>query len=126
MLVHYLKGKIHRARVTEANLEYEGSITIGRDLLDASGFVPFERVEVYNCTNGERFATYAIEGPPGTICINGAAAWKAKRDDVVIIASYCMLDKEEALRHKPTLVYVDDKNQVKQVSHTGFRHGTIM
>lgn len=116
MMVSYLKAKIHRATVTDANLEYEGSITIGRDLLDASGFTPFERVEIYNITNGERFATYAIEGAPGTICINGAAAWKARKGDMVIIASYCFLNKEEALRWQPTLVYVDGKNQVTSVA----------
>lgn len=116
MLLTYLKAKIHRARVTDANLEYEGSITIGRDLLDASSFQPFERVEIYNVTNGERFATYVMEGPPGTICINGAAAWKGRKDDIIIIASYCQLDAQEALRWRPTLVYVDEKNAVKSVS----------
>ena len=115
MTVSYLKGKIHRARVTDANLEYEGSITLGRNLLDASGFIPFERVEIYNVTNGERFATYVIEGSPGTVCINGAAAWKARKGDVIIIASYCNLEKEEALRFKPTLVYVDEKNDVTAI-----------
>ena len=103
MLVQYLKAKIHRALVTDANLEYEGSITLGRNLLDASGLQPFERVEVYNVTNGERFATYVIEGPLGTVCINGAAAWKARKGDTVIIASYCILDKDEAVRWVPTL-----------------------
>ena len=116
MLLTYLKAKIHRARVTDANLEYEGSITIGRNLLDASGFQPFERVEIYNVTNGERFATYVIEGPVGTICINGAAAWKARKDDIIIIASYCQLDKEEALRHQPTLVYVDSGNEITSIA----------
>lgn len=117
MIVTYLKGKIHRATVTDANLDYEGSITIGRELIDAAGFTPFERVEIYNVTNGERFATYVIEGGPRTICINGAAAWKARKGDIIIIASYCNLDREEALRHVPTLVYVDESNRVKSLSH---------
>jgi|JI10StandDraft_1071094.scaffolds.fasta_scaffold214186_3 aspartate 1-decarboxylase len=116
MILTYLKAKIHRATVTDANLEYEGSITIGRNLLDASGFQPFERVEIYNVTNGERFATYVMEGPVGTICINGAAAWKGRKGDIIIIAAYCQLDKEEALRFKPTLVYVDEKNEIKSIS----------
>ncbi len=116
MLLTYLKAKIHRARVTDANLEYEGSITIGNDLLEASGFQPFERVEIYNVTNGERFATYVMEGPPGTICINGAAAWKARKGDTVIIAAYCQIDKTEASSFLPTLVYVDDENRVKSIS----------
>lgn len=116
MMVSYLKAKIHRATVTDANLEYEGSVTVGRNLLDASGLIPFERVEIYNITNGERFATYVIEGPPNVICINGAAAHKARKGDMVILASYCFLDREEALRHVPTLVYVDAKNDVKSVA----------
>ncbi len=116
MLVSYLKSKIHRVTVTDSNLEYEGSVTVGRNLLDASGFNPFERVEIYNITNGERFATYVIEGPPGVICINGAGAHKARKGDMIILATYCLLDKEEALRHVPTLVYVDEKNDVKSVA----------
>jgi aspartate 1-decarboxylase len=116
MLLTYLKAKIHRATVTDANLEYEGSITIGRDLLDASGFQPYERVEIYNVTNGERFATYVIEGPVGSLVINGAAAWKGRKGDIVIIAAYCQIDKEEALNFRPTLVYVDERNAVKSIS----------
>lgn len=116
MLSHYLKAKIHRATVTDANLEYEGSITLGSELLEASGIRPFEKVEIYNVTNGERFATYAIPGARGTVCLNGAAAWKARPKDLVIIASYCMLTAEEATSHRPTLVFVDPKNEIRQVT----------
>lgn len=116
MWVEYLKCKIHRATVTEANLHYRGSITIDRNLLEASGLRPFEKVEIYNITNGERFATYVIEGPAGVICLNGAAAWKAKKDDLVIIASYCWLDDKEAREHKPRLVYVDEVNRVTNIA----------
>jgi aspartate 1-decarboxylase len=116
MLVHFLKAKIHRATVTDANLHYTGSITIDRRLLEASGIRPFEKVEIYNVTNGERFATYAIEGGPGEICLNGAAAWKAKAKDLVIIASYCMLSDEEQGTHQPALVYVNEKNEIQSVA----------
>src|SRR5262249_55921364 len=115
MLVSYLKAKIHRATVTEANLDYEGSITIDAGLLDASGIRPFEKVHVYNVTNGERFPTYAIEGGKGTICLNGAAAWKAKPGDLVIIASYCLMTPEEARSHQPKLVFVGPDNAIRSV-----------
>lgn len=117
MLTHFLKCKIHRATVTDANLHYKGSITIDRALMEAAGLRVFERVEVYNITNGERFATYVIEGGPGTICLNGAAAWKAKPDDLVIIASYCLLDDKEAQTHVPRQVYVGPKNEITNVTH---------
>lgn len=117
MLVHYLKAKIHRATVTDANLEYQGSITLGAELLEASGIRPFEKVEIYNITNGERFATYAIVGSPGTVCLNGAAAWKARPNDLIIIASYCMMTEDEYRSHKPTLVFVGPKNEIKEVKH---------
>jgi len=115
MLVSYLKCKIHRATVTDANLHYEGSITIDRQLMEAAGLRTFERVEIYNVSNGERFATYVIEGGPGTICLNGAAAWKAKKDDLIIIASYCLLDTKEASFHKPRQVFVGPANDLDQV-----------
>lgn len=116
MTVTYLKAKIHRATVTDANLEYEGSISIGRELVEAAGLQPFEQVDVYNLTNGERFHTYVIPGAPGMICLNGAAAWKAKPKDLVIIASYCQLNEEEARAHKPRLVFVGENNQIKWVA----------
>jgi aspartate 1-decarboxylase len=107
-----LKSKIHRATVTDANLHYQGSITIDPLLLEAADIVPFEKVEIYNVTNGERFATYAIEGRPGAgeIVINGAAAHKAGTGDIVIIASYAVYQEESVRGHKPSLVFVDDAN----------------
>jgi aspartate 1-decarboxylase len=110
-----LKSKIHRATVTDADLEYEGSITIDRDLLKASDIWPFERVEVYNIDNGERFATYAIEAPAGSgeICVNGAAAHLVKPGHKVIIASYVSMEEAEIPRYEQRIVLVDDKNRQK-------------
>lgn len=111
-----LKSKIHRVRVTDANLDYEGSITIDSALLDASDILPYEKVEIYNVSNGERFSTYAIRGEKGSgiICINGAAARKASRGDIIIIASYVMTDDAAARDWHPKCVYVNDKNQQKK------------
>jgi aspartate 1-decarboxylase len=108
-----LKSKIHRATVTDANLLYQGSVTIDPLLLAAADLVEFERVEIYNCTNGERFATYAIPGTPGQgeIVINGAAAHKAQAGDVVIIASYADYEAHELAGHQPALVFVDENNR---------------
>ena len=111
-----LKSKIHRATVTDADLDYEGSISIDPALARAADFVPFERVEIYNITNGERFATYFIEGREGSgeITLNGAAAHKAGRDDLVIICSYAEYTEVEARGHKPNLVYVDECNKIRR------------
>lgn len=117
-----LKGKIHRARVTDANLNYEGSITIDAALMEAADILPFEQVQVYNLTNGNRFETYAIAGErdSGVICINGAAAHKASEGDLVIIASYGVLDEQELTRSHPRLVYVDEANRiVKTIDEAG-------
>ncbi|MDP0500490.1 MAG: aspartate 1-decarboxylase [Verrucomicrobiota bacterium JB022] len=109
-----LKSKIHRATVTGADLDYEGSISIDPTLIEAADLMLFERVEIYNCNNGERFATYVIEGKPGEICLNGAAARKAHRGDIVIIASYAEYeDGQEAKSHAPKLVFVDGQNAMK-------------
>jgi aspartate 1-decarboxylase len=107
-----LKSKIHRATVTGADLEYEGSITIDPLLLAAADILPYEAVDVWNVTYGTRFQTYAIEGQPGsgTICINGAAARLVSRGDKVIIASWLEISDEEAAAYEPKLVFVDDKN----------------
>lgn len=109
-----LKSKIHRATVTDANLHYQGSVTIDPLLMEAADLLHHERVEIYNITNGERFATYAIPGRPGAgeIVINGAAAHKAKTGDLVILATYATYSDAEARAHKPSLVYVDDKNRI--------------
>ncbi len=112
-----LKAKIHRARVTDANLDYEGSITIDEELMEAADILPFEQVQIYDLTNGNRFETYALKGKRGSgvICINGAAAHKATTDDLIIIASFGLLDKEEHAHHRPKLVYVDEANRIIQV-----------
>jgi aspartate 1-decarboxylase len=107
-----LKSKIHRATVTDANLHYQGSITIDPLLLEAADIVPFEKVEIYNVTNGERFATYAIEGTSGAgeIVLNGAAAHKVSPGHIVIIASYATYQEDAVRGHKPALIFVDEKN----------------
>ena len=107
-----LKSKLHRATVTDANLAYEGSISIDPALIQAAELLPHERVEVYNCNNGQRFATYVIPGKAGEICLNGAAARCALPGDLVIIASYCSLEAEAATRHVPTVVMLDAANEV--------------
>ena len=108
-----LKSKIHRATVTDADLNYEGSISIDPKLCDAARLLPYERVEVYNCNNGNRFATYVIFGKSGEICLNGAAARLVHRGDQVIIASYADLEEEECLRHQPQLVFVNSQNRIQ-------------
>jgi len=117
-----LKSKIHRATVTDANLHYQGSITIDPILLEAADLLHHERVEIYNVTNGERFATYAIPGHygAGEIVLNGAAAHKVSVGDVVIIASYAVYSDAEARALKPSLVFVDSKNRILEVT-TGER-----
>jgi aspartate 1-decarboxylase len=114
MIRFFLRSKIHRATVTEANAEYEGSITIDRHLMNAADLMPYEKVEVYNVTNGNRWETYVIEGEPGggDIHVNGAAAHLAKEGDKVIIACYCSLHEGQVLTHRPKLVFVDAKNRV--------------
>lgn len=110
-----LKSKIHRATVTDANLHYQGSITLDPLLMAATDIVPHERVEVYNVTNGERFATYAIPGVAGDgqVVINGAAAHKAGAGDIVIIATYASYDETEVERHRPAVVFVDARNRAE-------------
>jgi len=108
-----LKSKIHRARVTQVNIDYEGSITIDRLLMQAADILPYERVEVLDIHNGARFDTYAIAGEEGSgvICLNGAAARLAAKDDLVIILSYCQVPENEAANIKPRIVYVDSQNR---------------
>ena len=109
-----LKSKIHRATLTDADLNYEGSVTIDEDLMEAADILPFEQVQIYDINNGNRFETYTIKGERGSgmICVNGAAARLVSRGDLVIIASYFNLDEKEAAKHKPRLIYVDDKNSI--------------
>jgi aspartate 1-decarboxylase len=108
-----LKSKIHRATVTGGCLDYQGSVTIDPLLMEAADLLEFERVEVYNVTNGERFATYAIPGTPGKgeIVLNGAAAHKARTNDIVILATYAVYENDELRGHKPSLVFVDERNR---------------
>ena len=105
-----LKNKIHRATITDSNIDYEGSITIDRKLMEEADILPYEQVQVLDINNGSRFTTYAIEGGPGEICINGAAARLVSVGDLVIILSYCHLNDEEARNCRPTLVHVDANN----------------
>ena len=117
MLYNMLAGKIHRATVTNANLHYEGSITIDKDLLEAAKILPFSQVQIYNITNGNRFETYAIVGERGAgeMVINGAAAHKASTGDLIIVACFVHLDAQEAANHKPSMVYVDADNAIVEV-----------
>lgn len=115
MFIEVVKSKIHRVTVTEANLNYIGSITIDEDLLDAANLIANEKVAIVNNNNGERFETYIIKGERGSgvICLNGAAARKAQPGDIIIIMSYAMMDFEEAKSFKPTVVFPDSMtNQV--------------
>ena len=114
MLRTMLRSKIHRARVTQADLNYEGSITIDTILLDEAKMVPFEKVEIYNVTNGSRLSTYVIPGIKGSgkVCINGAAARLVKVDDVVIICCYGDMNEEEVANHSAQIVLVDHDNNI--------------
>jgi aspartate 1-decarboxylase len=116
MLRFMLKTKIHRARITEANIAYEGSITIDRNLMDAVGIIPFEQVGVYNINNGERFETYVIEGERGTgvIGLNGAAARKGLVGDRIIIVTYTAVTDDELEGFKPNILLMDENNNIKQ------------
>lgn len=109
-----LRSKIHRARVTECNVDYEGSITIDTDLMEAADILPYERVDVLNINNGARFSTYVIEGREGSgeICLNGAAARLVAKDDLVIILSYQQVSDEDASMVAPKMVYVDSQNKI--------------
>lgn len=117
MLVQLMKGKIHRATVTECDLHYEGSVSVDAGLIRAAGFLLHERVDIYNINNGERFSTYVIEAPEGSgsIGLNGAAARLAMQGDKIILCSYALFSPEEALRHTPLVVMVDEQNRVKDV-----------
>ena len=109
-----LKGKIHRATVTEANLNYMGSLTLDENLMDAAGLIEYEKIQVLDITNGSRIETYIIRGKRGSgqVCINGAAAHLIQTGDLVIIVSYCQLSDKESLYHQPKIVHVDADNRV--------------
>ena len=118
MLVTLMRAKLHRATVTQADLHYEGSIAVDRDLLDASGILPHEQVDVLNIDTGARFTTYAIEAPRGsrTIGVNGAAARLVQKGDKVIVVTYGQLPIEEARNYAPTVVLLDDDNRPKRAA----------
>lgn len=111
-----LKSKIHRARVTGACIDYEGSVTIDSTLLEAADIVEYEQVHIYNVNNGERFTTYVIQGEPGSgvICLNGAAARKVAVNDLVIICTYVSMDNDQCKGHHAVNVFVDESNRIKQ------------
>lgn len=115
MFRYMLKSKIHRATITDANLNYEGSLTVDKDLLDRAGLVPFEKIKIYNINNGERFDTYIIEGPSGsgTISLNGAAARKGLVGDLIIIASYALFSPEEIIDFRPKIIVLHPDNSIK-------------
>ncbi len=115
MIRTLMKSKIHRATVTEANIEYEGSVSIDTDLMEAADLLPYERVDIWDCTNGARLSTYAIPGEPGSgeICINGAAAHLVKPGDLVIIATFAQMDDEEARGFEARRVFVDERNRIR-------------
>jgi aspartate 1-decarboxylase len=111
-----MKSKIHRATVTEANLDYEGSLTIDEELLEAADILPNEQVHVWDVTNGNRLITYALAGKPGSgiVCVNGAGAHLIKPGDLVIVATYAMMKDKDAQRYKPLVVFVDAANRLKK------------
>ncbi len=117
MKIEMLKAKIHRATITEADLNYVGSITIDEDLLDASGILEYERVYVLDINNGNRLDTYTIKGERGSgvICLNGAAARLVSPGDLCIILSYCSLTPEEAKKHDPVVVHVNENNEITEI-----------
>ncbi|HQT91750.1 MAG TPA: aspartate 1-decarboxylase [Candidatus Kryptobacter bacterium] len=117
MILTLCKSKIHRVRVTEAELYYEGSLTVDTDLLNASGILPYEKVQVVNVNNGERFETYIIPGQAGSgvICLNGPAARMGTVGDEIIVIAYAEFEEAEARKYLPTVVLVDQKNKIKQI-----------
>lgn len=116
MMIRMLQSKLHRATVTEAQLNYEGSITVSEDLLEIAGILPYQEVDVLNITNGARFTTYTIVGERGKgyICVNGAAARLVQKGDLVIICSYVQMEADKAKHHKPNVVLLNEHNKVKK------------
>lgn len=126
MEITMLKGKIHRATVTQAELDYVGSITVDMDLLDAAGILEYEKVQVVDINNGARLETYTIAGERGSgvICLNGAAARCVQKGDKVIIMAYCNMTPDEAKAHRPSVVFVNDGNKIESVMEYE-KHGEI-
>ncbi len=126
MLLNVLKGKIHRATVVQAELDYVGSITIDTKLMEAAGILEYEQVQIVDVNNGNRFETYVIAGEPdsGMICLNGAAARMVSTGDKIIIMCYAQMTREEYDNHKPSVVFVDDDNKISRVSSYE-KHGQL-
>lgn len=126
MTVELLKGKIHRAQVTQAKLDYVGSITVDEELLDAAGILEYEKVQIVDINNGNRFETYTISGEPGSgmICLNGAAARCVSTGDKVIIMAYGSYDEKEARSHRPSVVFVDEQNRISRITSYE-KHGLL-
>ncbi len=126
MTLEMLKGKIHRAVVTQAELDYVGSITVDEELLKASGILEYEKVQIVDINNGNRFETYTIAGKPGSgmICLNGAAARCVSVGDKIIIMAYAQLSCEEAKTHKPSVVFVDEENHISRITSYE-KHGRL-
>lgn len=126
MTVEMLKGKIHRATVIQAELDYVGSITVDEELLEAAGILEYEKVQIVDVNNGSRFETYTICGERGSgmICLNGAAARCVSTGDKIIIMAYGQYDSEEAKNHKPSVVFVDEKNKISRISYYE-KHGQL-
>lgn len=126
MQLTMLKGKIHRAVVKQAELNYVGSITIDPKLMEAAGILEYEQVQIVDVENGNRFETYTIDGEPGSgmICLNGAAARQVQVGDHVIIMAYCQMDAKEAADHNPKVVFVDEENHISRVSNYE-KHGQL-
>lgn len=126
MQLTMLKGKIHRAVVKQAELNYVGSITIDPKLMEAAGILEYEQVQIVDVENGNRFETYTIDGEPGSgmICLNGAAARQVQVGDHVIIMAYCQMDAKEAADHKPKVVFVDEENHISRVFNYE-KHGQL-
>lgn len=126
MTIQMLKGKIHRATAVQAELDYVGSITVDPELMEAAGILEYEKVQIVDIENGNRFETYTIEGEPGSgmVCLNGAAARMVQVGDHIIIMSYCDMTPEEAKGHRPKVVFVDEKNQIKRITSYE-KHGQL-
>ena len=126
MLVNMLKGKIHRAKVVQAELDYVGSITVDEDLLDAAGIYEFEKVQIVDINNGSRFETYTIAGERGSglICLNGAAARQVQTGDKIIIMAYAVMDEKEIKANPPKVVFVDDNNKIVRTTRYE-KHGLL-
>lgn len=126
MILSMLKGKIHRATVTQAELDYVGSITIDEELMESAGILEYEKVHIVDINNGNRFETYVIAGEKGSgiICLNGAAARCVQVKDKIIIMAYCNIDEKEVKKHKPNVVLVDENNKVEKIA-TYEKHGRL-